>query len=604
MAGRRNSYGKRPHSESDYADNGGNKRRNPGDDRESFSIGREDTVYRYLCPGKKIGSIIGRGGEIVKQLRADSKSKIRIGETVRGCEERVVTIYSSSEETNTFDDTDNLVCPAQDALFRVHDRVVADDLAAGEDLEETPQVTAKLLVPSDQIGCVIGKGGQIVQNIRSETGAQIRILKDDHLPACALSSDELVQVVAPPEKRDSAFLARKCDGNAILKRKNRAPKEDGSLPEQIGHKSTTPKPNRTKSSLVGVKSRQIENQSELRRAVEVRRSRSISGEPQVVRKALYQIASRLHDNPSRSQHMLASAVPNAYSSGGSLMGPNAGAPIMGLAPLVGSYGGYKGDSRDWSRPFYSAPRGEASSKEFSLRLICPAANIGGVIGKGGTIINQIRQESGAGIKVDSSAVGGDDCIISISAKEHCACNPGAVRRLKEILVLFHFTTRLLVPTSRIGCLIGKGGAIITEMRRITKANIRILSKEDVPKVAAEDEEMVLISGDPDLAKDALMQVTSRLRANLFDREGAVSALVPVLPYLPMSTDGSNGLKYESRDNRRHGRDHSYSDGYGEASDLPAVDDYGSYGGGLQSGSNSGGYGAYGGYSSGRADSSM
>ncbi|GFS43672.1 hypothetical protein Acr_00g0086360 [Actinidia rufa] len=61
-----------------------------------------------------------------------------------------------------------------------------------------------------------------------------------------------------PEKRDSAFLARKRDGNAILKRKNRAPKEDGSLPEQIGHKSTTPKPNRTKSSLIGVKSRQIE----------------------------------------------------------------------------------------------------------------------------------------------------------------------------------------------------------------------------------------------------------------------------------------------------------------------------------------------------------
>ncbi|GFY84899.1 RNA-binding KH domain-containing protein [Actinidia rufa] len=534
MAGRRNSYGKRPHSESDYADNGGNKRRNAGNDRESFSIGREDTVYRYLCPGKKIGSIIGRGGEIVKQLRADSKSKIRIGETVRGCEERVVTIYSSSEETNMFNDTDNLVCPAQDALFRVHDRVVADDLAAGEDLEETPQVTAKLLVPSDQIGCVIGKGGQIVQNIRSETGAQIRILKDDHLPACALSSDELVQ---------------------------------------------------------------------------------ISGEPQVVRKALYQIASRLHDNPSRSQHMLASAGPNVYPSGGSLMGPNSGAPIMGLAPFVGPYGGYKGDSRDWSRPFYPAPRGEASSKEFSLRLICPAANIGGVIGKGGTIINQIRQESGAGIKVDSSAVGGDDCIISISAKEFfedtfsptieaaLRLQPRCSEKVERDSGLVSFTTRLLVPTSRIGCLIGKGGAIITEMRRITKANIRILSKEDVPKVAAEDEEMVQISGDPDLAKDALMQVTSRLRANLFDREGAVSALVPVLPYLPMSTDGSDGLKYESRDSRRHGRGHSYSDGYGEASELPAVDDYGSYGG-LQSGSNGGGYGAYGGYSSGRADSSM
>ena len=59
--------------------------------------------------------------------------------------------------------------------------------------------------------------------------------------------------------------------------------------------------------------------------------------------------------------------------------------------------------------------------------------------------------------------------------------------------IISFTTRLLVPTSRIGCLIGKGGAIVTEMRRATKANIRILSKENLPKVASEDDEMVQVS---------------------------------------------------------------------------------------------------------------
>lgn len=197
MAGQRNNYGKRSHSQSDYSDNGRNKRRNPGDDRDRFTIGPDDTVYRYLCPGRKIGSIIGRGGEIVKQLRVDSNAKIRIGETVSGCEERVITIYSPSEETNDFDGTDNRVCPAQDALFRVHDKVVADDVGTDGESEEAPQITVRLLVPSDQIGCIIGKGGQIVQNIRSETGAQVRIMKDDHLPRCALSSDELVQVTSP-----------------------------------------------------------------------------------------------------------------------------------------------------------------------------------------------------------------------------------------------------------------------------------------------------------------------------------------------------------------------------------------------------------------------
>ncbi|KAL8044089.1 hypothetical protein ABFX02_08G024500 [Erythranthe guttata] len=524
MSGHRSSHGKRSHS--DYSDSGGNKRRNSGGDKDQFSIGSDDTVYRYLCPGKKIGSIIGRGGEIVKQLRVDTKSKIRIGESVPGCEERVVTIYSASEETNDFESSDGRICPAQDALFKVHDRIVADDTAVEDDLEEVHQVTVRLLVPSDQIGCIIGKGGQIVQNIRGETGAQVRIVKDDHLPTCALSSDELVQ---------------------------------------------------------------------------------ISGDASMVRKALYQIASRLHDNPSRSQHLLSSSVPTAYSSGSSVMGTTGGAPMM----VVGPYGGFKGESADWSRPMYPAPRNEVSSREFSLRLVCPTASIGGVIGKGGTIINQIRQDSGAVIKVDSSVSAGDDCVISISAKEifedtfspaidaALRLQPRCSDKVERDSGLVSFTTRLLVPTSRIGCLIGKGGSIISDMRRVTKANIRILSKENLPKVASDDDEMVQISGDHDIAKDALIQVLSRLRANLFEKEGAMPAFMPVLPYIPMSNDGPESLNYESRDAKNRGRGHSYSGGYGGGSDLPHVDTYGGYGG-HQSGGGSPPYGAYGSYSSGRS----
>lgn len=198
MAGPRNSHGKRSSSHSDHNDNGRSKRRNNGDDRGKISINSDDTVYRYLCPSNKIGSIMGRGGDIIKQLRSETNSKIRIGETVSGCEERVITIYSTNDETNKFDETetetDQRVCPSQDALFKVHDRVVADEVGPNEVADMAPQVTARLLVPSDQIGCVIGKGGQVVQTIRTETSAQIRIMKDNHLPTCALTNDELIQV--------------------------------------------------------------------------------------------------------------------------------------------------------------------------------------------------------------------------------------------------------------------------------------------------------------------------------------------------------------------------------------------------------------------------
>lgn len=71
---------------------------------------------------------------------------------------------------------------------------------------------------------------------------------------------------------------------------------------------------------------------------------------------------------------------------------------------------------------------------------------------------------------------------------------------------------------------------------------------------------------------------TRLRANLFDREGALSAVLPVLPYLPLSADGSDSLSYDGREGKRHGRGHSYSSGYGGFNDLAGGDGYGSYSG--------------------------
>ncbi|XP_031287956.1 KH domain-containing protein At4g18375-like [Pistacia vera] len=502
MAGQsnNNNYGKRTHFQSDSAVNGGSKRRNPGDDSEQHGIGSEDTVYRYLCPLKKIGSIIGRGGEIIKQLRSDTKSNIRISETIPGCEERIITIYSSSEETNLFEDSGEYVAPAHDALFKVHDRIVAEDAPAEDDFDDIQQVTIRMLVPADQIGCVIGKGGQVIQTIRSETRAQIRVLKDEHLPLCALNFDELLQIV---------------------------------------------------------------------------------GEPSVVRKALLQVASRLHENPSRSQHLLLSSSANIYQSTGMFLS----------APLMGSYGNH------------STRRDEASAREFSLRLVCPTGNIGGVIGKGGGIIKQIRQESGASIKVDSSGAEGDDCIIFISTKEFFEdpsptiiaalrlqprCSEKAERESGDSVI----TTRILVPSSQIGCLIGRGGAIISEMRSATRASIRILSNENLPKVAYEDEEMVQITGSLDVASNALSQVTLRLRANIFEREGGLAGYPPVLPYVPMSVDMSDGTKHGNRDSQSRGRGYSYASG-----DVPARDSYGSYGGSLSGGDSL--YGAYGGHSSGR-----
>jgi hypothetical protein len=70
-------------------------------------------------------------------------------------------------------------------------------------------------------------------------------------------------------------------------------------------------------------------------------------------------------------------------------------------------------------------------------------------------------------------------------------------------------------------LLGKGGNIISEMRRQTRENIRIFGKDGLPKCASENEELVQITGEPSVARDALIQITTRLRQDIFkDKDGA------------------------------------------------------------------------------------
>lgn len=68
-------------------------------------------------------------------------------------------------------------------------------------------------------------------------------------------------------------------------------------------------------------------------------------------------------------------------------------------------------------------------------------------------------------------------------------------KVSEVSEKGSLTTRLLVPSSKVGCLLGQGGSIINEMRRRTKADIRVYSKDEKPEFASEDEELVQVNCD-------------------------------------------------------------------------------------------------------------
>jgi poly(rC)-binding protein 2/3/4 len=201
--------------------------------------------------------VIGKGGSIIKTLRQETRAKIKVEDAIHGADERVIYISSASlrdgdgreierEGIGGEEGEEAMLCSAQEALFRIHARITAREDAGksslehgglglglglggggGEEEEEaavynnegndefgngsdkgpkSTQISARLLVSDGQVGCLIGKGGCIIEQMRKDIGAQIRVLPKSSLPPCAFPNDELVQVRAKNFGFDSSFI--------------------------------------------------------------------------------------------------------------------------------------------------------------------------------------------------------------------------------------------------------------------------------------------------------------------------------------------------------------------------------------------------------------
>ncbi|MCD7447950.1 hypothetical protein HAX54_036769, partial [Datura stramonium] len=144
----------------------------------------EEVVFRILCTKDKVGAIIGKGGAIVRALQNDSGASIAVGPNVAECNERMITI-------SAFEDLEVRRSPAQTAAVLVFGRIL--DAGSGMNLGTRSLITFRLVVENNQVGCLLGKGGSIISDIRKETGTSIRIFRGDQVPKCVCSHDEVVQ---------------------------------------------------------------------------------------------------------------------------------------------------------------------------------------------------------------------------------------------------------------------------------------------------------------------------------------------------------------------------------------------------------------------------
>ncbi|CAK7341013.1 unnamed protein product [Dovyalis caffra] len=173
--------------------------------------------------------------------------------------------------------------------------------------------------------------------------------------------------------------------------------------------------------------------------------------------------------------------------------------------------------------------------ESVFRMLVPAQKVGSIIGRKGEFIKKIVEETRARIKILDGPPGTTERAVMVSAKEEPDSSlppamDGLLRVHKRIIDGLEgdsshaapssgakVSTRLLVPASQAGSLIGKQGGTVKSIQEASACIVRVLGAEDLPVFALQDDRVVEVLGEAAGVHKAVELIASHLRKFLVDR---------------------------------------------------------------------------------------
>ncbi|XP_019185695.1 PREDICTED: KH domain-containing protein HEN4 isoform X2 [Ipomoea nil] len=410
--------------------------------------------FRLLCHISTAGGVIGNNGSIVKSLENQTGCKIRFEEPLPNCHERVINITGDAVVENTISidhDTEEVYVQVSKAQESLV-RVYEKILQVeGNGGEGAGAIGCRLLACSNQIGALMGKGGKIVDAIRKSSGAKIKVSKKEQNPACAGSEEELIQIMG-------GILA--------------------------------------------------------------------------VKKALVPVSRRLQDcTTERTPQYMHSRVGfhenlADFSSHPSPVVP----PFQGNA-IDHSYNDHSLSAEADRVLSLDEDNGR---QKVVFRLLCSNVSAGGVIGRGATIVKALEKETGASIKFSPPVPGSKDRVATISSLEnkdplYSSAQIATVRVFERCMEVGvdqglipglgmgeTVTAKILVALDELNCLVDEEGNTGSGILVSTSGvEIQLLQMDLHPSCATENDRVVEIVGEYVNVKNALFQVTGKLRENLF-----------------------------------------------------------------------------------------
>ncbi|GAB2228312.1 hypothetical protein Droror1_Dr00010145 [Drosera rotundifolia] len=546
---------KRPFNRGGKESNGKRFRKGPGGDsfKQIKATSSGGAVFRVLFPVSKIGGLIGKGGSVISQIRQETGAKIRVDDAVPGSDERVVFIMAADKET-----TDKGAVDKETTDKGAVDKEAADKGAVDKEAADKGAVDKEA---ADKGAIDKEAADKVVADNEAADASEDRGKTDDEVT----NADEVQYVAEVPgdvkvEEQESAAVEEvepEKEGSAVQKallmvlEKMIAREENENVEKNESEESSSVTFRLlVLSSHVGyllgkggstVKQMTADSGAHIRVLprddLPTCASSSddlvqITGTPDAVKKAVKSVSVQIMENAIHEPDPGSSSAPSLTSN---------------VFPPFGAGSRNGADNNSRLPPFQKfrdnfLNRINLSPQLFSYRLLCSDERVGGIIGKGGAVIRSLQHDTGCEIKVLDGLADVEDRIVIVSGPVH---PDERISPLQEAVLLVQTRiaralpdmhergsmARIIVPSNQIGCLIGKGGAIIGEMRKATGAFIRVLGKDQIPKILSDNEEVIQVNGEFQAVQDAVLQITARLRHHFF-RDVFPSMNIPRDPFIP------------------------------------------------------------------------
>ncbi|KAI5060899.1 hypothetical protein GOP47_0023404 [Adiantum capillus-veneris] len=169
-----------------------------------------------------------------------------------------------------------------------------------------------------------------------------------------------------------------------------------------------------------------------------------------------------------------------------------------------------------------------------FRLVVPVSKVGSIIGRKGEFIKKMCEETRSRIKILEGIPGTPDRVVMVSAREEpegllSPAMDGLLKVHKRVIDGLEseidgsamrtglVSTKLLVPVTQAGSLIGRQGTTIKSIQDDSGAIVRVISSEEPPICGLQDDRVVEIQGEGPKVQKAMELVVSHLRKFLVDR---------------------------------------------------------------------------------------